>query len=106
MTGPPAARPILTSAEGPAPQTVPDVWLRDHSGDGARRIPRALANRLVLGGVADQVSAAGHVRLKLGIRFLPNGDTIHGLPAVERSRYYRGDAVTARDMRHLDRRAL
>jgi hypothetical protein len=49
---------------------------------------------------------AGHVRLKIGIRFLPNEDTVHGLPVVERSRYCRGDALTARDMRHLDRRAL
>ena len=64
-----------------------------------------LADRLVVDGIAERVSAGGHVRLKLGVRSLPNGNAIHGLPAVEISRFRRGDALTARDMRHQDRRA-
>jgi len=104
MNSPPAVRPSQTSAEGPAPKTAGEVWLRDFDGDGARRIPRALADRLVADGIADQVSAAGHVRLRLGIRHLPNGEAGCGLPAVEISRFYRGDAATLRDVQHLDRR--
>ena len=103
---PPAARPIQSSAERPAPKTAPEVWLRDDGGDGARRVPRVLADRLVADGIAERVSAGGHIRLKLGIRSLPNGDAIHGLPAVEISRFHRGDARTARAMRHLDRAPL
>jgi hypothetical protein len=104
MTGPPAARPISTSAEGPAPPTLAEVWVRDYDGARARRISRSQADQLASEGLADRVSAAGHVRLKLGIRFPPDGHTIHGLRAVELSRFYRGDAVTARDMVHLDHR--
>jgi hypothetical protein len=101
---PPAVRPMQSSAERPASNTAPEVWLRDAGGDGARRIPRVLADRLVLDGIAECVSAGGHVRLKLGIRSLPNGDAIHGLAAIEISRFLRGDAATARDVRHQDRR--
>jgi hypothetical protein len=102
LTAPPAAKPISTSAEGPAPPTLAEVWVRDYDGAHARRISRSQADRLVSQGLADRVSAAGHVRLKLGIRFPLDGPAIHGLRAVERSRFYRGDAVTARDMHHID----
>lgn len=103
MNSPPATRPIRSSAERPAPNTVPEVWLRDANGNGARSIPRSLAERLTQDGIAERVSAGGHVRLKLGIRSLPNGDALHGLAAIEISRFYRGDAVTAREIRHRDR---
>jgi hypothetical protein len=105
VTGPPAARPIQPSAERPASKTAPDVWLRDANGDGARRIPLAMADKLVQDGIVDRVSAGGHVRLKLGIRSLPNGDAIHGLPVVEISRFLYGDGATARGMKRLDSRA-
>ncbi len=105
MNSPPATRPCPTSAERPASQLVPDVWLRDAGGAGGRRIPRAHADQMVRAGIAERVSAAGHVRAKLGIRVLPNGDAIHGLPAVEISRHYRGDVRTARDLRNQERRA-
>ena len=65
-----------------------------------------LADRLVVDGIAERVSAGGHVRLKLGIRSLPNGDAIHGLPAVEISRFKYGDAKTARAVKHCDRAPL
>jgi hypothetical protein len=104
LTPSPAAKPISTSAEGPAPQTLAEVWVRDYDGAHARRISRSQADQLVSEGLADRVSAAGHVRLKLGIRFPPDGHTIHGLRAVELSRFYRGDAVTVRDMRYIDHR--
>ena len=103
MRGPPAARPLPTSAEGPAPHTAPEVWAREHSSETGRRITRATADRLVTAGIADRVSAAGHIRLKLGTRFLPNGDAIHGLPAIEKSRFYYGDEKTASAIKHLDR---
>jgi hypothetical protein len=104
LTAPPATKPISTSAEGPAPQTLAEVWVRDYDGAHARRISHSQADQLVSEGLAGRVSAAGHIRLKLGIRFPPDGHTIHGLRAVERSRFYRGDAVTARDMHHIDHR--
>jgi hypothetical protein len=103
--GPPA-RPTQSSAERPASKTPPEVWLRDASGDGARRIPRERADGLVLSGIAERVSAAGHVRLRLGIRPLGSGDAIHGLPAVETSRLKFGDAATARGAEHHDRARL
>jgi hypothetical protein len=43
------------------------VYVRDHNG-GVKRIPLTSADMLVSNGVADRVSAAGHVRLKLGLR--------------------------------------
>jgi hypothetical protein len=108
MIGPPAAWPTGTAPDVPGSQMAPDVWLRDATGDGARRIPRATAERLIAAGAAERVSVAGHVRLRVGIRLspatLPNGDRIHGLPAVELSRHHRGDRSTARAMRHMDRR--
>lgn len=103
---PPAARPIPSSAERPAPKTAPEVWLRDAGGDGERRIPRALADRLVIDGIADRVSAGGHVRLKVGTRYLPNGDAIHGLPAIEIARFMFGDAAAARMAKSRDRAQL
>jgi hypothetical protein len=106
MTGPQAAKPISTSAEGPAPQTLAEVWVRDYDGAHARRISRSQADQLVSEGLANRVSAAGHVRLKLGIRFPPDGHTIRGLRAVELSRFYRGDAVTMRDMLQIDHRVV
>jgi len=81
------------------------VWLREHGSETGRRIPHDVADRLVTDGLADRVSTVGHVRLKLGTRFLPNGEAMHGLPAIEKSRYYRGDAQTARAITHIDRRA-
>jgi hypothetical protein len=101
--GPPAVRSSRTSAERPAPKTGAEVFLRDAAGDVVGRISRQRADRLVADGVCDQVSAAGHIRLKLGIRWLPNGNAISGIPEVELSRYYRGDRTTARIMRHRDR---
>jgi hypothetical protein len=56
-----------TSAEGPAPNTEREVFVRDHD-DDAKRVPLHVADRLVANGVADRVSAAGHVRLKPGIK--------------------------------------
>lgn len=102
---PPGARNVSSSPERPGSAPRPEVWARDAAGDQARRISRTVADQLVSGGLAERVSAAGHVRLKLGIRFLPNGEAIHGIAAVELSRFYRGDAATARDMRSKDRRA-
>jgi hypothetical protein len=102
VNSPPGARPIRSSAERPAPTTKPEVFLRDFDGERARRIPAGLADRLVSAGIAERVSCAGHVRLKLGIRFLPNGDLINGIPAIELSRFYRGDAATVGDLRHKD----
>jgi len=99
----PAVRPIQTSAERPAPQIVPEVWLRDYDGEHSRRVPLDMANRMVSDGIADRVSAAGHVRLKLGVRMMRDIGT-HGLPAVEESRRIRGDKPTSRDIGHMDRR--
>jgi hypothetical protein len=56
-----------TSAEGPAPNTEREVFVRDHD-DDAKRVPLHVADRLVTSGVADRVSAAGHVRLKPGFK--------------------------------------
>lgn len=100
-----AARPSCDSPEVPGSKAMPEVWLRDADGGGARRIPRPLADRLVTDGIARRVSAAGHIRLKVGVRVLPNGDNIHGLPAVEIQRFRYGDAATSRALRHMDRRA-
>jgi hypothetical protein len=80
------------------------VWLRDADGGAARRIPHLIADRLVADSLARRVSAAGHVRLKIGVRYMPDGEPISGIPAVELSRHYRGDAATATAMRHIDRR--
>jgi hypothetical protein len=55
-----------TSAERPAPGKRM-VFVRDHYGRG-KRVPLDVADNLVLNGLADRVSAAGHVRLKLGIK--------------------------------------
>jgi hypothetical protein len=55
-----------TSAEGPAPNTEREVFVRDHNDEG-KRVPLHVADRLVAEGLADRVSAAGHVRLKPGI---------------------------------------
>ena len=107
VSPPGAQRPRRSSAERPAPEQRADVFVRDFDGGGARRIPRALAERLVAAGIAEQVSATGHVRLRLGIRgiqTLPNGERISGIPAVELSRFYRGDSATRRAVQHLDRR--
>ena len=71
MSPPPAVRPLSTSAEGPAAQ-APEVWLRDYDGEHQTRIAPQVAARLVRDGLADQVSAAGHIRLKLGIRWSLN----------------------------------
>ena len=56
-----------TSAEGPAPNTERQVFVRDHD-DDAKRVPLHVAERLVEEGVADRMSAAGHVRLKPGFK--------------------------------------
>ena len=64
---PPPARPPRTYAEGPASPPTPDVWLCDFGGTNSRRVDRADADALVVAGIADRVSGAGHVRLKLGI---------------------------------------
>jgi hypothetical protein len=48
------------------------VWLRDYDGEHQRRIAPQVAARLVIDGLADRVSAAGHIRLKLGIRWSLN----------------------------------
>jgi hypothetical protein len=58
---------IDTAAAGTAPPIAQEVFLRDHDG-GAKRIPAHIANDLVESGLADRVSRAGHVRLKLGFR--------------------------------------
>lgn len=104
MNPSPAARPIKSSAERPASQTTPEVWLREAGGDGGRKISRTHAEKLVQDGIAEQVGASGHVRLKLGIRCLPNGDAIHGLPAIEIARFKYGDAATAQGVKHHDSR--
>jgi hypothetical protein len=106
MKAPPAARPIRTSAEvaGTAPKQTGEVFLRDFNGDGARRISRDLADKLVAENVAVRVSAAGHLRLKPGTRSISELALIHGIPAVEESRMKRGDIPTAKDLSRLDRR--
>jgi hypothetical protein len=71
VSPPPAVRLLSTSAEGPAAQ-APEVWLRDYDGEHQRRIAPEVAARLVSDGIADRVSAAGHIRLKLGIRWSLN----------------------------------
>jgi hypothetical protein len=68
VKAPPAVRPLSTWAEGPATQ-APEVWLGDYDGEHQRRIGPEVAARLVTDSLADPVSAAGHVRLKLGIRW-------------------------------------
>jgi hypothetical protein len=103
MSAAPAVRPSQTSAERPAPRDAGEVFLRDFNGDGARRISLSLADRLVSDGIAERVSGAGHVRLKLGIRSVSDLAEIHGLPAVEESRRFRGDRVTASEMRYRDK---
>ena len=75
MSPPPAVRLLSTSAEGPAAQ-APEVWLRDYDGEHQRRIAPEVAARLVSDGIADRVSAAGHIRLKLGIRWSLNSPSL------------------------------
>jgi hypothetical protein len=99
MTGPPAIR---SSAEGPAPEQTGEVFVRSSDGSEARRIPRAMADRLVVTKLADVVSAAGHVRLKPGIP-LVHDFGIHGLCAVEQLRQELGDKRAARWIKHRDR---
>jgi hypothetical protein len=55
-----------TAAAETAPLIEREVFVRDLAGKG-RRVPLSAANALVAGGLADRVSAAGHVRLKPGI---------------------------------------
>jgi hypothetical protein len=43
------------------------VFLRDYD-DDAKRVSLHVADRLVADGLADRVSAAGHVRLKPGLK--------------------------------------
>jgi hypothetical protein len=52
------------------------VWLRDYDGEHQTRIAPQVAARLVSDGLADQVSAAGHIRLKLGIRWSLNSPSL------------------------------
>jgi hypothetical protein len=103
VNSPPAARPSQTSPERTGPKAEGEVWLRGFDGGGARRISLSLADRLVVDGLAERVSASGHVRLKLGIRSLMDLAQIHGLPAIEESRRVRGDRVTASEMRYRDK---
>jgi len=86
MNRAPAARPPQSSAERPASQIRGEVWLRDTNGGGGRRIPRALADRLVSEGIAERVSAAGHVRLRLGIRSVLDCDLVNGRPDLDELR--------------------
>jgi hypothetical protein len=86
VNSPPAARPSQASPERPGAKAAGEVWLRDFGGDGARRIPRALADRLVADGVCDRVSAAGHVRLKLGIRSVLDCEGSNGQPDLNELR--------------------
>ena len=68
MSAPSAFGPFSTLAERPAPDSDERlVFVRDHNG-GAKRIPLTSADALISRGLADRVSAAGHVRLKLGFR--------------------------------------
>ena len=76
-----AVRPLSTSAEGPAAQ-APDVWLRDWDGEHQRRISPEVAGRLVSDGLADRVSAAGHIRLKLGIRWSLNSPSLKSTSTI------------------------
>ena len=101
-------RPIQTSAERPAPQRpAGEVFLRDFNGNSGRRIPRALADRLVSDGIAERVSNAGHVRLRLGLRSVEDLVVqIHGLKAIEKTRLKYGDQKTASGIEHHDRARL
>lgn len=74
MNSPPAARPSYSSPETPGSQAAPGVWLRDADGNGGRRISAGRAERLVAGGVALRVSAAGDLRLRAGIRMALDSD--------------------------------
>lgn len=103
MIRPPAARPDDTSAERPASNRTGMVWLRDSDGDGGIRIPQAIAKALLAGKFADRVSAAGHLRLRPGIRMPQVLATVHGILAIENSRLFRGDQRTAADIRNRDR---
>lgn len=101
----PPGRPAAvssTSAERPAPNKS-GVYLRTFDGDDCRRISVQLAEELVSAGVADRVSAAGHIRLKLGVRSIQHLAVAHGIPVVERSRMLFGDSITARELRHKDK---
>ena len=55
-----------TAAAETAPIVEPEVFVRDHNG-GAKRVPLSVADGLVANGLAERMSRAGHVRLKLGI---------------------------------------
>jgi len=68
-----------TAAAETAPVTEPEVFVRDRDG-GAKRIPMNVADALVSNGLADRVSQAGHVRLKLGIG-IEKLDSYHGAAA-------------------------
>jgi hypothetical protein len=100
--GKPATKTVAAVTAHPS-GLEPEVYLRDTDGRHPRRISISTAKSLVELGIAEQVSAAGHVRLRLGIR--PSGETgdICGIPAIELSRRYRGDRQTARDLLHQDR---
>lgn len=101
MNSPPTIRPH-TSAEGPAPATkTPEVYLRDCLGKIVRRINRADADRMVTDGIANRVSAAGHVRLKPEVRSAVDFG-VHGLPAVEAARHFHGDKKTAAAVAQID----
>jgi hypothetical protein len=72
--------PSETAAAETASTIEREVFVRDHDG-GAKRIRISVADALVSGGLADRVSRAGHVRLKLGI-------------GVEKLDSYRGAAAS------------
>jgi hypothetical protein len=59
--------PLQTAAAETAPVIEREVFARDVFG-GAKRISLSVADDLVERALADRVSAAGHVRLKLGIK--------------------------------------
>lgn len=92
---------VRPSAERPAPILTRDVFVRNFDGNEARRIPRAVAEKLVSSRLADIVSRAGHIRLKAGIPLIHDFG-IHGLRAVESLRRTIGDNHTARTIEHRD----
>ena len=102
IQAPAADRPNEAAAAVPAStSTTTRVWLRDFDGTNSRRVTYEAAASLVAAGLADVVSRAGHVRLKLGIPLVHDTE-LHGIVAVERSRLLHGDAKTARGMRSAD----